>query len=335
MKVTNMRFAILGNGGFGTAMALLLARAGHEVRLWGHDSAYTAAIAATRRNPRYLDGCALPASIRVTSDAVEALDRCEIVLAAVPTQHLRAVLQQLAPRVPAGVPVVSLAKGLEQATGARPSQVIADALGGPDRVFVLSGPSHAEEIANDLPTIVVLAGRDDGALQRLQTTLSARSFRVYRHRDIVGLELCGALKNVMALAAGISDGLGHGDNSKAAILARGIVEMTRFGVAFGADARTFQGLGGVGDLAVTMFSRHGRNRAFGERIGRGETLAQALAASPKVAEGVWTSRVVVEQAGSRGIEMPIATAVVRVLFEGLSPRDAVRALMERDPKAEG
>lgn len=329
-----MKFAILGNGGFGTAMALLLERSGHEVRLLGHDSVYTAAIAASRRNPRYLDGAVLPAAIHVTNDAATALARCDVVLAAVPTQHLRAVLQGAAPHVLPDVPIVSLAKGLEQATGRRPSQVIAETVGGAARVFVLSGPSHAEEIAADLPTTVVLAGGDDPALQRLQTVLSTRSFRVYRHRDVVGLELCGALKNVMALAAGISDGLGNGDNSKAAILARGIVEMTRFGVAFGADPRTFQGLGGVGDLAVTMFSRHGRNRAFGERIGRGETLAQALAASPKVAEGVWTSRVVVDQATASGIEMPIATAVVRVLFEGLSPRDAVRALMERDPKAE-
>ena len=329
-----MRIAVLGNGGFGTAMALVLDRAGHAVGLWGHDPVYTAAIAASRENPRYLDGVALAASIRISHDALAVLDRCDIVLVAVPTQHVRSVLTALAPHVPNDVPVVSLAKGLEQQTGARPSEVIAAVLGNAERVYVLSGPSHAEEIARELPTTVVIAGGHDATLQRLQTALSTRAFRVYRNRDVLGLELCGALKNVMAVAAGIGDGLGYGDNSKAAILSRGIVEMTRFGIAFGADPRTFNGLGGVGDLAVTMFSRHGRNRAFGERIGRGETMEQALAASPKVAEGVWTSRVVADQAKLRGIEMPIATAVARVLFENLSPQLAVKELMERDPKAE-
>lgn len=330
-----MRIAILGNGGFGTAMAVAYERAGHTASLWGHDPVYTAAIAASRKNPRYLDGCTLPAAVHVTNDAAAALDRCDIVLVAVPTQHVRSVLTGVASQVPAHVPVVSLAKGLEQDSGSRPSEVIAAVLGRPERVFVLSGPSHAEEIVRELPTTVVLAGGDDAQLQRLQAALTTRTFRVYRNRDVLGLELCGALKNVMAVAAGIGDGLGYGDNTKAAILARGIVEMTRFGTALGADARTFAGLGGVGDLAVTMFSRHGRNRAFGERIGRGESLQQALAASPKVAEGVWTSRVVVAMARTRGIEMPIATAVVRVLFEELSPRLAVKELMERDPKAEG
>ncbi len=329
-----MRLAILGNGGFGTAMALAFDRIGAGVSLWGHDSVYTASIAATRQNPRYLEGVVLPASIRVTHDAIAVLDRCDVVLVAVPTQHVRAVLGTVGAHVPANAPVVSLAKGLEQSTGKRPSEVVVDVLGGAERVLVLSGPSHAEEIARDLPTTVVLAGRDDATVQRLQAMLSLRTFRVYRSRDVLGLELCGALKNVMALAAGIGDGLGYGDNTKAAILARGIVEMQRFGEALGADPRTFTGLGGVGDLAVTMFSRHGRNRAFGERIGRGETLQQALSASPKVAEGVWTSRVVVDQARTRDIEMPIATAVARVLFEGLPPQHAVRELMDRDPKAE-
>ncbi|MBX3463766.1 MAG: NAD(P)-dependent glycerol-3-phosphate dehydrogenase [Planctomycetes bacterium] len=329
-----MKVAILGNGGFGTAMALALERVGHAVALWGHDPVYTARIAATRQNPRYLESFVLPDAIRVTHDAAAVLDRADVVLLAVPTQHVRGVLGAVAAYLAPDAPVVSLAKGLEQGSGARPSQIAAELLGGPERVFVLSGPSHAEEIARDLPTTVVLAGADDAPLQRLQTALTTPSFRVYRNQDVLGTELCGALKNVMALAAGIADGLGYGDNAKAAILARGLVEMLRFGQGLGADPRTFFGLAGVGDLAVTAFSAHGRNRAFGERIGRGETLAQALAASPKVAEGVWTSRVVVEQAQQRGVEMPIAAAVVRVLYEGLAPRDAVRALMERDPKAE-
>jgi glycerol-3-phosphate dehydrogenase (NAD(P)+) len=225
------------------------------------------------------------------------------------------------------------AAGREHRAGRRADAARAR-VGGPERIFALSGPSHAEEIARELPTTVVVAGHDDAELQALQSALQTRAFRVYRNHDVLGIELCGALKNVMALAAGIADGLGYGDNAKAAILTRGLVEMQRFGLAAGADARTFFGLAGVGDLAVTAFSRHGRNRAFGERIGRGETLQQALAASPKVAEGVWTSRVVVEQARTLDVDMPIASAVARVLYEGLAPRDAVRALMDRDPKAE-
>jgi glycerol-3-phosphate dehydrogenase (NAD(P)+) len=227
-----------------------------------------------------------------------------------------------------------LAKGLEQATGMRPSEIIAEVLAAPERAFVLSGPSHAEEIAHGQPTTVVLAGGDDAALVHLQGVLQTDRFRVYRNGDLLGVELCGALKNVMALAAGIADGLGYGDNAKAAILSRGIVEMQRYGLACGADPRTFFGLAGVGDLAVTAFSRHGRNRAFGERIGKGETLAQALKSSPKVAEGVWTAKVLGEEVSGRGIDMPIATAVWRVLYEGMPPEQAVTDLMERDPKAE-
>ncbi|MCU0867138.1 MAG: NAD(P)-dependent glycerol-3-phosphate dehydrogenase [Planctomycetes bacterium] len=330
-----MRIAILGNGGFGTAMALSLSRAGHAVGLWGHDAVYTAHIAASRRNPRYLDGVVLPDAVRISNDAAAVLDRCELVLVAVPTQHVRSAVRSVQTWLPPAVPVVSLAKGLEQSTGLRPSQVLAELLGDARRVFALSGPSHAEEIARELPTTVVIAGPDEAVLQHLQTALQTRVFRVYRNHDLLGIELCGALKNVMALAAGIADGLGYGDNAKAAILSRGLVEMQRYGLAHGADPRTFFGLAGVGDLAVTAFSRHGRNRAFGERIGRGETFEQVLAASPKVAEGVWTSRVVAAEAQRHGVEMPIARAVARVLFEGLSPQLAVRELMERDAKAEG
>lgn len=330
-----MKITILGNGGFGTSMAIALSRAGRAVALWGHDRAYTEQIAQTRHNPRYLDGVAIPAEVLVTTDPRAALARADCVLVAVPTQHVRSALQPMASLLAGEVPMVSLAKGLEQTTGMRPSEVVAQVCGGAHRVLVLSGPSHAEEIARGLPTTVVLAGSDEAVVRRLQEALATPTFRIYRNQDVLGTELCGALKNVMALAAGIADGLGYGDNAKAAILSRGIVEMARFGRAAGADERTFQGLAGVGDLAVTAFSRHGRNRAFGERIGRGETLQQALAASPKVAEGVWTSRVAVERARALGVEMPIATAVVQVLYEGLPAKDAVRALMERDPKAEG
>ncbi|MEC7725163.1 MAG: NAD(P)H-dependent glycerol-3-phosphate dehydrogenase [Planctomycetota bacterium] len=330
-----MRVAILGNGGFGTAMALTLERAGHDVSLWGHNPEYTAEIAATRQNPRYLAGVSLPASVRVGDDAGAALDGAGAVLVAVPTQHVRGVLTEMRGLLTGDAPVVSLAKGLEQSTGHRPSEILAEVLGSPERVYVLSGPSHAEEIAHGQPTTVVVAGDDSERLRGLQAALQTDRFRVYRNADLLGVELCGALKNVMALAAGIADGLGYGDNAKAAILSRGIVEMQRYGLACGADPQTFFGLAGVGDLAVTAFSKHGRNRAFGERIGRGETLKQALASSPKVAEGVWTAKVVDAASKQRGVEMPIAAAVAEVLYEELAPEQAVRALMERDPKAEG
>lgn len=313
-----MRIAVLGNGGFGTAMALSLARAGREVALWGHDREYTAEIARTRRNPRYLDEVELPASVLVSSDPEAVLRGAEAVLVAVPTQHVRGVVTSLRGLLGTTLPLVSLAKGLEQASAMRPSEVIGAVAGNSARVLVLSGPSHAEEIARGLPTTVVLAGDNEAVVCRLQEQLATPTFRIYRNEDLLG----------------VADGLGYGDNTKAAILARGIIEMARFGVAAGARERTFHGLAGVGDLAVTAFSRHGRNRAFGERIGRGETLEQALGASPKVAEGVWTSRVVVERARRLGVEMPLCEAVCDILFHGLAPQRAVRALMERDPKAE-
>jgi glycerol-3-phosphate dehydrogenase (NAD(P)+) len=329
-----MRIAILGNGGFGTAMAMTLERVGHTVSMWGHDSVYTETIAVSRANPRYLSGITLPDAIRISSDAASVLDSAEVILVAVPTQHIRAVLTGMTASLALDAPVVSLAKGLEQSTGQRPSQIIASVLGDPQRAFVMSGPSHAEEIAHGKPTTVVVAGPGDDALVRLQTALQTDRFRVYRNQDLLGVELCGAMKNVMALAAGIADGLGYGDNAKAAILSRGIVEMQRYGLECGADPRTFFGLAGVGDLAVTAFSKYGRNRAFGELIGQGQSLEQALRSSPKVAEGVWTAKVLATEIAKRDVEMPIAIAVWRILYEGMSPEQAVAELMERDPKAE-
>ncbi|MCC6671323.1 MAG: NAD(P)-dependent glycerol-3-phosphate dehydrogenase [Planctomycetes bacterium] len=331
-----MNFAVLGNGGFGTAMAISLQRAGHGVRLWGHDPAYTAELALTRANPRYLPDVVLPQGVQVGSDAREALRGAEAILLAVPTQHVRGVLEGLRPVVPPGVPVVSLAKGLEQRTALRPSQVVRHVLEERNPVLALSGPSHAEEVARGVPTTVVLAGASEheAVVVRMQEALASRTFRVYRNRDLLGVEICGALKNVIALAAGIADGLGLGDNTKAAVLSRGIVEMARFGVAEGADLHTFFGLAGVGDLAVTAYSRHGRNRAFGERIGRGEAVEQILASTRKVAEGVWTAGVVHQRASDLGVDVPICDAVHAVLFGGVAPRAMVQRLMERDPRDE-
>lgn len=329
-----MNIAVVGNGAFGTALASVCQRAGHAVRMWGHDAAYTDEIATTRRNPRYLpEEVVVPDEILVSSDGSRVLDGAETVLFGVPTQHLRGVATGLREWLPGGVPLVSLSKGLEQATTKRPSQVLEEVAGDGGPILALGGPSHAEEIALGLPAAVVVAG-EESAVAALQEALRGSSLRVYGQTDTLGVELCGALKNVMAIAAGVADGLGYGDNSKAAILARGIVEMARYGQAEGAEAATFHGIAGVGDLAVTAFSRHGRNRAFGERIGQGETLEDILASTAKVVEGVWTSRVVRDRAAELGIEMPITDAVCAVLFEGMSAERAVRGLMERDHKDE-
>ena len=329
-----MKVAVLGNGGFGTSLAMVGHTAGHEVWQWGHDPEYTAEMARTRENPRYLPGVELPAGINISADGGEVLRGASAVLMAVPTQHIRQTLSGLSASVPKSVPVVSLAKGLEQDTGRRPSQVLNEVLGDGCPVLVLSGPSHAEEVARSLPTTVVLAGEDQSLVGQIQEALSTDRFRIYRHGDSLGVELCGALKNVMAVAAGMAQGFGLGDNAKAAILSRGIVEMSRYGQAEGAELHTFFGLAGMGDLAVTAFSQHGRNRAFGERIGQGETLDEILASTRKVAEGVWTSRVVCARAKELGVEMPISNAVAAVLFDRVPIAKAVQSLMDRDPRDE-
>ncbi|MFO1053141.1 MAG: NAD(P)H-dependent glycerol-3-phosphate dehydrogenase [Planctomycetota bacterium] len=328
-----MKVAVLGNGGFGTAMAIAAVRAGREVAMWGHDPVYTAEVARTRRNPRYLPDVEIPVAVAISADPVAVLVGAEVVLVAVPTQHLRGVVSGMSAHLRVGAALVSLAKGLEQTSGLRPSEVLtAIAPGHP--VLALSGPSHAEEVARGLPALVVLAGATPEIRRVLQQALSDQHLRVYRNDDLLGVELCGALKNVIALAAGIAEGIGLGDNARAAILSRGLAEMVRFGVAAGARAETFYGLAGVGDLAVTAFSQHGRNRALGVRIGRGETLQAILASTQKVAEGVYTSRVVRSRAAAMGVEMPLCDAVCRVLFEQFSPVTAVRELMERDRKRE-
>jgi len=329
-----MRIAIVGNGGFGTALALVTRATGHEVSLWGYERDYTEEMARTRDNTLFLPGVTIPEEILISPDPARVLDAADVALMAVPTQHVRAVMSDLKAHMPTAVPVISVAKGLEQTTAERPSQILHDVLGEAHHVLVLSGPSHAEEVALGQPATVVLAGSSAEDVARWRDNLSSDTFRIYSNEDLLGVELCGALKNVMALAAGMADGLGFGDNVKAAVLSRGIVEMSRYGVAEGARIDTFFGLAGVGDLAVTAFSKHGRNRAFGERIGRGETLDEILASTPKVAEGVWTSRVVKKRAKELGVEMPLSNAVCAVLFEGVPPATAVQSLMARDSKDE-
>lgn len=326
--------AIAGDGGWGTAVALVLAGNGRSVRVWGIDAAYVAETERTRENTRYLPGVRLPDSIRFTGDFREASRGAKLLVSAVPTQFLRATWTRLGKEDESGgAPVLSLSKGLEVGTLERPSQVLRAVLGR-RRIAVLSGPSHAEEVARGLPAAVVVASSDETLAREIQAAFSADTFRVYTSPDVLGVELASAFKNVIALAAGICDGLGFGDNTKAALLTRGMVEIARLGVALGAQRQTFSGLAGIGDLVTTCVSPHGRNRAVGERIGRGEKLADVLAGMKQVAEGVPTTKAIHKLARKLDLDLPIAEQVYRVLFRGLNPKKAVTELMLRRPKRE-
>lgn len=328
------RVAILGSGAMGTACAVLLSEhSGQEVSLWGWNDAHIRELTDHRENRRLLPGVRVPEGVTLTTDVSAAVRDAEIIVAAIPTKFLRSALTQIAPHIPADRPVVSVIKGLEVDTFLRPSEIIADVLGS-RAVATLGGPSHAEEIARRLPASVVAASGDLALARRVQQLFSTDRFRVYTNPDVIGVELAGALKNVIAIAAGICDGLGYGDNAKSALLTRGIVEMTRFGTALGAEASTFPGLAGVGDLITTCFSRHSRNRLVGERLGKGETREQILATMDAVAEGVTTARSVHDLAERRDIEMPITEEVYRVLFHGKNAAEATNSLMLRPPRGE-
>ncbi len=325
--------AIVGAGGMGTALALLFARSTSEVRLWSRDPSHAREMAATRSNARHLPGVVLPSSIAISSDAQAVLDGADLVVAAVPTAYLRATLGQIAGATPQSVPALSVVKGIEFGTFARPSRIIEEALGHRS-VAVLSGPSHAEEIARGLPASIVVSGPDRDLNERIRDALNQSTFRVYTSADALGVELAGALKNILGIAAGICDGLGFGDNAKAALLTRGLVEIARLGMVLGARRETFYGLAGVGDVVTTCYSPYGRNRAVGERIGRGESLDQVLGGMVNVAEGVPTTRSVYRLAQELGVEMPITAEVHQILFEGKPPRLAVTDLMDRLPRVE-
>jgi glycerol-3-phosphate dehydrogenase (NAD(P)+) len=327
------RVAILGAGGMGTALALLFARRGLAVKLWTRSRSDVMEMTRTRENAKHLPGVELPPEIAISSNACNATEFADLIVAAIPSAFLRATLADMAERVPMKVPVLSVVKGIEVETLARPSRIISETLG-PRSIAVLSGPGHAEELARGLPASLVVAGEDEGLNMAIRDALNDKAFRIYTNPDPIGVELAGALKNVLGIAAGICDGLGFGDNAKAALLTRGLVEMARFAVDQGAKPSTFYGLAGVGDVVTTCYSPFGRNRAVGEALGRGRTLAETLAGSTSVAEGVPTARSLHEWAARRGVVMPIADEVYRILFEGKPPLAAVSDLMERDPKEE-
>jgi len=327
------RVTVVGDGGWGTALALLLLRNGHAVRLWGAFPDYVEAVRRTRENTKFLPAVPLPDELDLASDLAQAAAGAEVLVAAVPTPYLRQVLRRLARCYVAGTPVVSVAKGIENRTLMRPSQIVADVLGRVP-VAALSGPSHAEEVARGLPATVAVASRNEAIARRAQRLFMTDRFRVYTNPDVIGVELGGSIKNVVAIAAGICDGLGLGDNAKAALLTRGLAEMTRLGVAMGARRETFAGLAGIGDLITTCMSPYGRNRSVGIQIGQGKKLKDILADMEQVAEGVRTTRSVRALARRHGVEMPITEEVHRVLFRGKDPVRGVRDLMRRAAKEE-
>ena len=322
---------MVGAGSWGTAMAVLLADAGAEVTLLGRRKEFMRELAERRVNETFLPGVSLPESISLTAER-PALDGFDWCFCAVPTRFIRETFAALADGYPPELPTVSLSKGIEQENLVFPTRILSEVTGA-KHVLALSGPSHAEEVAARLPASVVCAG--DASLARgLQQLTSTPTFRAYASTDLIGVELGGAAKNVVAIAAGIVEGLGLGDNTKAALLSRGLAEIARLGDCLGAQPRTFYGLSGVGDLYATCASRHGRNRAFGKRIGEGESADAIIDSMEMVVEGYNTARALKTLADRHGVEMPIADEVCKVIYDGGDPRDAVDRLMTRSLKPE-
>jgi glycerol-3-phosphate dehydrogenase (NAD(P)+) len=328
--------AILNAGGWGTALAVVLARAGHLVRLWARRPEQALALATARVNEAYLPGVTLPPAIRPTHDLAEAVADCAVAVVVPISAGLRELARRLGPVLPDDALVVHGTKGLERETLLRLSQVIESELqpAHRGRVAALSGPTHAEEVGRGIPAAAVVANPDHEVAAALQAILTSPTFRVYTNSDLVGVELCGALKNVVALATGIGDGLGGGDNARAAVMTRSLAEIGRLVIAAGGQAETVSGLAGIGDLIATCTSRHSRNRRAGEQIGRGVPLEQILAESAQVVEGVPATRATLALAQRYGVSMPIAEQTHAILFEGRDPRAALAELMARDPTGE-
>jgi glycerol-3-phosphate dehydrogenase (NAD(P)+) len=328
-----MRCAVVGAGAWGTALADMLACSGHSVTMWAREPDVVSAIKSRRENPIFLPGFSLAPSLTATNDHRETLEGAELVIYAAPSQHLREVTRAGARHVAKGAVLAVASKGIEQRTLALMSDVVADEARG-HSVVAISGPSFAAEVAARHPTAIVAASLDADAARFAQDALSNSTFRVYTHDDLIGVELGGALKNVMAVATGIVEGLGLGNNSRAALITRALAEMTRLGVALGASATTFAGLAGIGDLVLTCTGALSRNRAVGVEVGQGKTLDEALAGKPTIAEGVTTTQSALALAQRESVEMPIATMVYRILFDGHPAKRAVPELMARGLRAE-
>ncbi len=329
-----MKASVLGSGSWGTAMAAHLALSGHQVNVWAREPEVVEGINRGNRNPLFLNDVQLPASIDAHDDLAGALRGSQLVVMAVPSRWTRDVVRAACAHIPRDAAVLNLAKGFDYASNRRLSEAIAEELGRQGGVAVLSGPNHAEEVARQIPSATVIASRDQELSRSLQSSLSSSYLRVYTNSDIVGVEVGGAYKNVIALAAGMLDGLGMGDNTKATLITRGLAEMARFGSALGANPITFSGLSGIGDLMVTCISRHSRNRGYGEKLGAGGSPNAVLAETRMVVEGVFATRAVIAMAGDLGVETPIARGVYAVLQEKASPGEMLERLMTRRLKDE-
>jgi len=327
------RAAVVGDGAMGTLCAMMLASRGVEVVLWSAFEEHAIALADDRENKRFFPGYRFPDSLGVTADAEVAFKDVRLIISAVPCQYLRGVWQRVGGAVPDGVPIVSVSKGIEVGTLLRPTQIIAQfaPLSPP---ACLSGPNIASEIAAQKPAGAVAAADDEAVAVIVQQALSTPNYRIYTNEDLLGVELAGATKNVIAIAAGICDGIEGGCNAKASLITRGLVEITRLGVALGARAETFQGLAGVGDLITTCISPVGRNRTAGEKIGLGLPVQKVIDSTPSVIEGIPTTRSVLQLAVNVGVEMPITQAIGEVLFEDKSPSQAISQLMTRQLRSE-
>lgn len=326
--------AVLGVGSWGTALALLLTRNGHTVRLWGHDPEEVAPLQRDRENRRYLPGIPFPDALTVGVDLAEALAGVELVLVVTPSHAYRATLERVRPHLPNVAGLAWATKGLEPGSGRFLHEVTAQVLGAAWPAAVISGPSFAGEVAQGLPTAVTVAAHEVEHARRVATALHGSSLRAYTSTDVIGVELGGAIKNVLAIASGIADGLGFGANARAALITRGLAEMVRLGLAVGGRRETFMGLTGVGDLVLTCTDDQSRNRRFGLAIGRGEPVEAALAAIGQVVEGAATAREALHLARRHRVEMPITEQVDRVLHHGQNPRRAVEILLARDLKPE-
>lgn len=336
-EVDRPRIAVVGDGQMGLASAIILATKGYPVTLWGHRPEHVNLLATARESRRHFPGFTLPPLINVTPSDKDVFQGVEFAVQAVPTQFIRPVFSRLARHIPPNLPIVSQSKGIENDTLLRPTQILSDVLdhnqvGRP--LAVMTGPGIAGELAAGLPSTLIVASNDPDFALRLQEVFTTDRLRIYTRPDLLGIELAGALKNVIALAAGCLDGFKAGYNAKSALLARGLAEMARLGVAMGASADTFFGIAGVGDLATTCFCPEGRNRWCGEQLGKGRTLQEVLASTDSIVEGVATTRSVIALARRYRVEMPIAQAVYAVLYENMNPRDALRTLMTREVKTE-
>ncbi len=330
------RVTVIGSGSWGTTLAVLAAQNGHAVQLWSRDAAFADELARSRENVRFVPGLPFPPTLNVTHDLARALKNCALVLMVVPAQTMRENIRRARGFIPRDAIVLSCSKGLEIGSGARMSQVIAEELPREfsARIAVLSGPNLFREIADGLPAASVIAGANYDAALTVQEMLYTPTFRLYTSDDVIGVELAGALKNIVAIAAGAADGFGFGENTRATIMTRGLAEIARLGAAMGAQPLTFSGLAGIGDIVATCASPHSRNHYVGEQLARGKTRAEILAGMKMIAEGVPTSHAAVQLAARANVELPFAEQVYAVLYEYKDPRQAMLDLMAREPKRE-